>query len=190
MSMHMIGLHAENTLVQVDGEGTEIGEDTVGAGRVALSLGSYSDVAVIEGTPDEVRALLQKALDALVPEPNPVLTRADGEEEGAEVQAGCPHVFTAEEVAEIQLREDTARAAYRAKHGTDWLRRYTVPTAGEQCGADITAYGQVGMYRSVWWDGDTLVLGDSKFADDGGSGEELTCGEGHTWSVPADVEYD
>ena len=61
MSIRWSGMAAEGTFVEVVGEGTETGEDIVQPGDVAVVF-SADDAHVIEGTPAQVRALLESAL--------------------------------------------------------------------------------------------------------------------------------
>jgi hypothetical protein len=54
-------MNAESTFVEVVGEGTEIGEDTVDPGEVAVIF-SADDAHVIDGTHAQVKAMLESAL--------------------------------------------------------------------------------------------------------------------------------
>lgn len=65
MSVHIEWMAASDG-VKVVPAGTEIGQDTVDAGHVALVFGADS-LAVVEGTPKQVRDILTRALAALEP---------------------------------------------------------------------------------------------------------------------------
>lgn len=80
MSQHIEWMSASDG-VTVAPTGTEIGQDTVDDGNVALVFGG-NDIAVVEGTPEEVRDLLSTALVALLPALRFRNVNEDGEEYG------------------------------------------------------------------------------------------------------------
>ena len=64
MSVRYEGADAAHSIVYVEGAGTEIGEDVVGEGNVALVI-EYDEVFYLEGDPTIVRRLLMSALGDL-----------------------------------------------------------------------------------------------------------------------------
>lgn len=61
MTLRWSGMEAGHTFVEVVGEGTEIGEDEIKPGWVGIIF-SADDAHVIEGTPAQVKDLLESAL--------------------------------------------------------------------------------------------------------------------------------
>jgi hypothetical protein len=60
------GADARHTFPEVLSEGEEIGEDRVPPGQIALAF-SYDEVFYLQGTPEQVRRLLEAALRLIPP---------------------------------------------------------------------------------------------------------------------------
>lgn len=89
MSVRFEGAWASGTAVEVAGAGTTLGEDEVAEGHVAVVF-SYDEVFYVEGTPDELRTLLQRALDALPKDGLGLPALPEPPEVGEYGQALCP----------------------------------------------------------------------------------------------------
>jgi len=64
MSTRYEGAAAEWTHITVHPAGTELADDEVSEGNVAVAF-NYDEVFYVVGTPEDVRSLLQAALDKL-----------------------------------------------------------------------------------------------------------------------------
>lgn len=129
MGVHVEWMDAKYTSVGVieagamwDGEivgpDNDQGEDVVNAGNVAITLGGDT-VVVVEGTPDRLRELLQRALDGLPAPVVPPFPMPDDAAEGDEVT--CPHVDASGKVCG-QVIEVTERVwDYRPVHWVEAL---------------------------------------------------------------------
>jgi hypothetical protein len=63
MSKHMVGMDALDVVLRLAGPGEQLGEDTVPEGKVALVIETASDVAIVQGT---VQQLRERVMDGLV----------------------------------------------------------------------------------------------------------------------------
>jgi hypothetical protein len=114
----------------------------------------------------------------------PELPEPDEDQDEAE----CPHAWTASEVLAMRDQDAVYNAKGRELHGDAWhefTRSY--PEVGATCGAVLELVDRVPDYRSVRWEDGVLVVGDGQFGD--AETEELSCKNGHQWSLAIEMEY-